>query len=97
MLVFTAEVTGSIPVTPTSQNAPQARTSGPFARRFARRPGLRVVASGQRRSIRAAGKPRGGCGCQDERLIVGFPGAVLTSGGLGLVVGLLPLLGWGRL
>src|SRR4029453_4226164 len=34
---------------------------------------------------------------QDERLIVGFPGAVLTSRGLGLVVGLLPLLGWWRL
>jgi hypothetical protein len=37
--LHTAEVTGSIPVTPTSQNAFQPRPSGSFARRFARGPG----------------------------------------------------------
>jgi len=35
--------------------------------------------------------------CQDERLIVGFPGPVLTSGGLGSVSRLLLLLEWGTL
>ena len=35
--LHTAEATGSIPVTPTSQNASPPRSSGPFARRFARR------------------------------------------------------------
>jgi hypothetical protein len=35
--LHTAEVTGSIPVTPTSTNASRPRPSGSFARRFARR------------------------------------------------------------
>jgi hypothetical protein len=41
--LHTAEVTGSIPVTPTSQNASRSRLVGPFARRFARRHRLDVV------------------------------------------------------
>jgi hypothetical protein len=41
--LHTAEVTGSIPVTPTSQNASHPRSRGPFARRFARRPPPGVV------------------------------------------------------
>jgi hypothetical protein len=53
----TAEVTGSIPVTPTGQNASQARTTGRLPEDLPEDRGLRVVASGQRRSIRAAGKP----------------------------------------
>jgi hypothetical protein len=55
--LHTAEVTGSIPVTPTSQNASRARSFGPFARRFTRRPGLGVVASGSRRLIQAVSTP----------------------------------------
>jgi len=35
--LHTAEVTGPIPVTPTSENASRSRSNGPFARRFARR------------------------------------------------------------
>ena len=55
--LHTAEATGSKPVTPTSTNASQSPPFGPLARRFARRVALRVVASGQRGLIRAAGKP----------------------------------------
>ena len=43
--LHTAEVTGSIPVTPTSQNTSQGRSRGPLARRFARYRGLGVLQS----------------------------------------------------
>src|SRR5215217_4158834 len=55
--LHTAEATGSKPVTPTSTNASPPRSGGPFARRFARRLGLRVVAAGQRGLSGAAGNP----------------------------------------
>ena len=43
--LHTAEATGSKPVTPTSENASQAHSNGPFARRFARRPRARVAST----------------------------------------------------
>src|SRR4029453_3791412 len=53
--LHTAEATGSIPVTPTSQNASQAHSTGPFARRFARRPRARASSNpGQPGGSRAA-------------------------------------------
>jgi hypothetical protein len=54
--LHTAEVTGSIPVTPTSEDSSQAHSLGPFARRFAENRGLGWVPTRSAWLARAAGE-----------------------------------------
>jgi hypothetical protein len=68
--LHTAEVTGSIPVTPTSQNASQAHSNGPLARRFARRSrAWGVFKAGQPGWVRAAVESTDSCALVGPRWV----------------------------
>jgi hypothetical protein len=72
--LHTAEVTGSIPVTPTSQNASQGHSSGPFARRFARRSrAWGVFKAGQPGWARAAVESTNSCALVVPRWACSLP------------------------